>query len=154
MKRLVTEFVAAILAFFGGAMLLARYGPHATQHSVIYEYDFAVDGGAVGTKALRVIGGDGNPPPGAIVSGKTVVIDVLTAVVGAGASLALQIETANDVQTAAAVSGAPWSTTGIKDPSLEAPLKLVTGGPVSSVISAAVLTAGKFRVYESYETLL
>lgn len=155
MRRIAYEFIAAILTFFGGLMVIARYGPHSAQKSVIYEWDFAKDGGAIGTLPMRMIGGDGNPPLGSLIDGKNVAVDVLTAVTSGGAgTLALQLEAAGDVQTAAAVSGAPWSTTGVKDPTLEAPLKVAVGNlPLNVVIAAFALTAGKIRVYVSYETL-
>lgn len=124
----------------------------ATNHSVIYEYDFALDGGAIGDIPLRIVGGDGHPPVGAILEGKNISVDVLTAVVGSGASAALKLDGAADIQAVAAVSGAPWSTTGIKDPTLEAGLK-AAGGVLRLTVSAAVLTAGKFRVYLPYQTL-
>lgn len=155
MKRITREFIAAILAFAGGLMVVARYGPRGAQKSAIYEWDFAVDGGAIGTKAMRFIGGDAHPPLGSVIDGKNVAIDVLTALTSGGAgSMALQLENAGDIQAAAVVSGAPWSTTGMKDPTLEAPLKAAVGGQApSTVIAAAALTAGKLRVYVSYETL-
>lgn len=125
----------------------------ATQKSAIYEYDFAVDGGAIGTLPLRLIAGDAPPPNTAVVDGKNVAIDVLTALTSAGAATAgLQLDAGGDVQTAVVVSGAPWSTTGMKDPTLEAPLK-GAGGAMRLVIGAFALTAGKFRVYLSYNTL-
>src|SRR5262245_6355594 len=72
-------------------------------------YDFAVDGGAVSS---IVISGSDKLPANAIVLGG--VLEVDTAVVGSGASVALQVEGAGDIVAAAAVSGAPWSTTGRK----------------------------------------
>lgn len=124
-----------------------------TQMSAIYEYDFAVDGGAVSSIPLRMIAGESPPPNTAIIDGKNVSIDVLTALTSGGAATAgLQLDAGGDVQTAVVVSGAPWSTTGMKDPSLEAPLK-AAGGALRLVIGAFALTAGKFRVYMSYNTL-
>ncbi len=124
----------------------------SVQKSAIYEYDFAVDGGAIGTRDLRLVGGDANPPPGSFIESKNVMLDVLTVPVGATATIGLQLDTAGDVQAAVAISGAPWSTLGLKDPSIEAPLKDPGGGPVQMVTAVAALTAGKFRVYLSYLT--
>lgn len=126
----------------------------SVQKSAIYEYDFAVDGGAISTISLRLVGGDAHPPAGSIIEGKNVALDVLTIPVGATATIGMQLVAAGDVQTAAAISGAPWSTLGLKDPSIEAPLKIVTEGPVKAVIGTAALTAGKFRVYVSYTSVL
>jgi hypothetical protein len=124
----------------------------SAQKSAVYEYDFAVDGGVVGDIPLRLIAGEGPVPVGSIIDGKNVAVDVLTVPVGAGATIALKIDSAADVQAAAAISGAPWSTTGVKDPTLEAPFKSA-GGALRLTLAVAALTAGKFRVYMSYETL-
>lgn len=113
-------------------------------------YDFAVDGGTVGTIALR---GD-TVPSGAIVV--NALIRVITPVTSGGAgTLAIQVESAADVQAAAAVSGAPWSTAGAKRGSA---LTATTAGVIttanrtpSAVIATAALTAGKFVVYTYYD---
>lgn len=153
MKKLILELVAAMITLFGAGMVVAYRGPRGAQKSVIYEYDFAVDGGAIGNINLRVIGGDGPIPNGAVIDGKNVAIDVLTALTSGGAATAgLNVDTSGDIQTPTVVSGAPWSTTGMKDPTLEAPLK-AAGGVMKTAIAVAALTAGKFRVYVSFETL-
>ena len=113
------------------------------------EYDFAVDGGAVSTITLRGSGALGSGlPAGAVITGGYVEVD--TAVVGSGASVAVQVEGAGDLVAAAAVSGAPWSTTGRKSivPASTGATSVKTTVPRSivAVVSAAVLTAGKFRV--------
>lgn len=111
-------------------------------------YDFAVDGGAVSTIALR---GD-KIPSGAVIT--DTLINVLTPLTSGGAAtVALQAESAGDVQAAAAVSGAPWSTAGGKRGSLtatSAPVTTTTERSVSAVIATAALTAGKFVVLVSY----
>lgn len=120
--------------------------------ALVAEYDFAKDGGAIGTITMRSLGEMGSAvPSGAIV--KSGFIQVLTAVTGAGASVALQMESAGDLTAAAAISGAPWSTTGFKViiPQGAASAILTTAErPLKMVISAAVLTAGKFRLYVDY----
>lgn len=153
MYNIFMKFLAALAMLFFGMLTAMRYGPRGTQKSAIYEYDFAIDGGLVSTINLRLIAGDAPPPATAIIDGKNVAIDVLTALTSGGAATAgLQLEAGGDVQAAVVVSGAPWSTTGMKDPSLEAPLKSA-GGAMRLVIGVAALTAGKFRVYVSYNTL-
>jgi hypothetical protein len=72
-------------------------------------YDFAVDGGAVSTITIS----DENIPTNAIILGGVVEVDVAVTSGGA-ATLAIQVEAAGDIVAAAAVSGAPWSTTGRK----------------------------------------
>lgn len=109
------------------------------------DYSFAVDGGAVST--IPLIGGTPIPSGSIILGG---FLEVTTAVVGAGASLGIQIEAAGDTVAVAAVSGAPWSTTGRKSiiPAFTGAttLKTTAARDISAVISAAVLTAGVFKV--------
>ena len=72
-----------------------------------WTYSFAVNGGGTGTIAMT----GPTLPVGAVVIGG--VLDVQTAITG-GATVAIQLQAANDIISAAADSGAPWSTTGIK----------------------------------------
>lgn len=111
-------------------------------------YDFAVDGGAVSTIAITAE----KIPAAAIILGG--VLEVDTAVVGAGASVAVQVEAAGDIVAAAAVAGAPWSSTGRKSVipvfTGASSVKTTVARDISVVISAAVLTAGVFDVYLAY----
>lgn len=111
------------------------------------KYDFAVDGGAISTINLTA----GLPIP----NGSTIVqgyIDVTTQVTGAGASIACQVEAANDILTAVAI--ASW-TTGRKNilPALTAgaltaatAVKLTADRNIAIVVSGGTLTAGVFNV--------
>lgn len=114
-------------------------------------YDFAVDGGAVSTIAITAE----KIPANAYILGGFVEVD--TAVLGAGASVAVQVEGANDIVAAAAISGAPWSTTGRKSvvPVFTGATSVLTTAArdISAVISAAVLTAGAFDVVLFYVIL-
>lgn len=117
-------------------------------------YDFAEDGGTVGAKNLLGITGASLIPAGAVVLGGFV--DVLTAPTSGGsATIGIGIESGSDVIAVAAISGAPWSTTGRKA------LIQTFSNPASSVkttaarnivanIGTAALTAGKFDVYVAY----
>lgn len=111
-------------------------------------YDFSVDGGAIGSIVISAE----KIPANAVILGGLVEVD--TAVVGAGASLALQVEGAGDIIAAAAVSGAPWSTTGRKSiiPVFTGAtsLKTTQARDIVAVVSAAVLTAGVFDVLLCY----
>lgn len=114
------------------------------------DYSFAADGGAVSTIALS---GTAGLPAGAIIL--SAYIEVTAALTSGGAAtVALQAENAGDIQAAAAVTGAPWSTTGVKLSSARtraaAPIKLAAASDVSAVIAVAALTAGAFRVYVEY----
>lgn len=78
------------------------------------EYSFAIDGGAIGAIALRASQGSQGPIP----SGSVILeafLDVTTLfTTGTAATMALSVEGANDLVSATVVSGAPYSTTGLK----------------------------------------
>src|SRR5689334_18062503 len=78
------------------------------------EYDFAVDGGAISTITMRSVGAQSTPiPNGAVIYDGY--LEVLTGfTTGTAATMALQVEAANDIVSATVVSGAPYSTTGVK----------------------------------------
>lgn len=115
------------------------------------EYDFAVDGGAVGDIALR---GD-KIPQGAIIL--DTLIHVVTPVTSGGAAtLAIKAESAADLNAAAAVSGAPWSTAGAKRGGLTAttaPVKTTAERTITATVAAFALTAGKFSVLVTFVEL-
>ncbi len=111
------------------------------------EYDFTVDGGAVGTITLRPVTGDiqGNDlPAGAVVV--TGYIDVETAVASATGTVALTAESAGDVLAATGQAGL---TTGRKAVVFGA--KTTVRRALTMTIGTAALTAGKFRVVLHYK---
>lgn len=114
-------------------------------------YDFAVDGGAVGDITLR---GD-RIPSGAIVVDALLHVDtVLTS--GGSATVAIKVEGGTDINSAAAISGAPWSTTGAKRATFTAttaPVKTTAARSIAATVGTAALTAGKFSVLVSYVEL-
>lgn len=98
---------------------------------------------------------------GIIIPDKAIIVggfmQVLVAVTGVGASLAISVQSANDIQTAAAINGAPWSTTGLKAivPKANTPESTgiaVSGGSkeITATPSAANLTAGKVLIVLYY----
>ncbi|WP_405149445.1 hypothetical protein OG589_14550 [Sphaerisporangium sp. NBC_01403] len=120
------------------------------------EYDFAVDGGAVSTITLRSAPGDSNGneiPAGSLIMGGYIEVD--TAVTSGGAAtVAVNSEGAGDLQAAAAVSGAPWSTTGRKAITpvftVGTSVKTTVRRNLAVTVAAAALTAGRFRVVVMY----
>lgn len=114
------------------------------------EYDFAVDGGAVGSITLR---SDETLPNGAIVLGGLIEVDTILASGGA-ATVALDSEAAGDILAAAAFGGAPWSTVGRKSviPAFTGATSVKTTAErkPAVTIAAAALTGGKFRVVLFY----
>lgn len=124
--------------------------------TAVGEFDFAVDGGAVGTIVLRSAAGDvmGNElPVGSVITGGYIEVDTpFTS--GGAATVAANSEGAGDLQAAAAVSGAPWSTTGRKSITPAGTgatsLKTTAKRNLALTIAAAALTAGKGRVVVFY----
>jgi hypothetical protein len=108
-------------------------------------YSFAIHGGAEGDIVI------GHVPKGSTVIGGYLQVD--DAVLGVGASVALQVEGANDIVSAAAIAGAPWSTTGKKAivPKRNTPestsVTTTAERDVKAVISGADLTAGIFTLH-------
>ncbi len=117
-------------------------GPYA------YNYDFARDAGAQGSIALTPSSGSQgtNLPSGFVVTGA--ILEIITPPDSSAhlATIALTSgESAGDLKTAAVVSGAPWSTTGLK--SLTALLKTTASRAPAMVIAVQDLTAGKFTLH-------
>lgn len=111
-------------------------------------YDFETDGGAQGDITLR---GD-TVPAGAIVVDALLQVDTAP-LGGAGATLSLGVGSAGNLQTAAAVAGAPWSTTGPKRltfTATSAPIQTGADAAVIATVGTADLTAGKFTVVVEY----
>ena len=118
--------------------------------TICARYDYAVHGGAVGAIGLRV-----RVPKEAVIA--NVFADVITAPtsVDSTATIAVHAEAANDLFTAAAVSGAPWSTTGrkqgIPDWATVADYKKTTvEREITLTIAVQALTAGKVDFYITY----
>lgn len=115
-------------------------------------YDFAVDGGAIST--IPLIGAAAIPSGAVIVGGYVDVITPLTS--GGAATIAAQVEAANDILTAVAVASwtagrkniLPSPTTGALTASTA--VKTTAARDISIVIAAAALTAGAFRVVLFY----
>lgn len=124
--------------------------------TVAGEYDVAVDGGAVSTITLRgapnySVGND--IPIGSVIESGYIEVD--TAVTSGGAAtVAVSAEGAGDLVAAAAVSGAPWSTTGRKSiipvATGATSVKTTAARQLTVTIATAALTAGKFRVVIHY----
>lgn len=113
------------------------------------EYDFAVHGGAVSTITL---GGDNTVPAGAIIYGGLIEVDTaLTS--GGSATVAVGLESTNDLLAATAFGSAPWSSTGRKviiPVGAATSVKTTVPRAVTITIATAALTAGKFRVVLFY----
>ena len=111
---------------------------------VFCNYDFAVQGGAVGTIKL------GSLPTGCRIVGGH--MEVATIVASSGGSAGIDSEATSDVVTSAATSGAPWSTTGKKaiNPKRNTPettsITTTQARDVLLNITTGAVTAGKFTL--------
>lgn len=114
------------------------------------KYSFAVQGGTQGTIALM---GSTVIPSGALVLGGYLKVGT-TLTSGGSATVAVQVEGANDLVTATAYGSSPWSTTGVKAvvPVFTAATFITTTAArdISIVIATADLTAGIFDVVLFY----
>jgi len=115
-------------------------------------YDFATDGGAVSDITLR---GDTIPSGALIVSAYIVVDTVPTS--GGAATVAIKTEGAADINAADAISGAPWSSTGVKRAdalvAANTGVKTTAARSIVATVATATLTAGKFSVLVEYYEL-
>lgn len=111
-------------------------------------YSFATDGGAVGDITLR---GDSVPSGAAVVDAYIKVDTALTS--GGSATVAIKLEGAADINAADAISGAPWSTTGVKRADFTAttaPVVTTAARSIKATVGTAALTAGAFTVVVEY----
>lgn len=123
-------------------------GLNGRPKTAVAEYDFAVDGGAVGAITLR---GDKLPAGAVIVDS---LVHVRTKPESGGeATVLLTAESEGDLQASKKVSEAPWSTATPKRGAVTA-----TGTPVATTaersivakVGTAALTKGKFSVVVTY----
>lgn len=117
------------------------------------EYDFTVDGGAVGTFNMRAAPGDnqGNElPAGAVV--EMGYIDVEVAVASATGTVAIAAEAAADILAATGQAGLTVGRKSIIPAGTGASaVKTTVRRNLALTIGTAVLTAGKFRVVLFYK---
>ena len=129
-------------------------------------YDFAIHGGAVGDIPLRV-----RVPKNAVVVNSFAQVAVVPT--GASATIGVKLEAAGDIFAVAAISGAPWSATGIQlglarytpaidlgsgdgtdetiDDSAAAAYVVTTAErELTLSVGTAALTAGKINIFLEY----
>lgn len=117
---------------------------------VAAQYDFAKDGGAVGDFALGI-----RIPAGALIIDAFAHVQTAATSADSTATIALKAESAGDLFAAAAVSGAPWSTTGRKqgvpDLATVGDTKIMTAErEITMSIAVQALTAGKINFFVVY----
>ena len=116
---------------------------------------FSYDLATAGNRTVAAHGTGVSLPAYAIIVGGFV--DVNTAITGdTNATLALSVEGANDIISAAAVSGAPWSTVGRKAivPKANTPestsVKTTAAREITFTVATAALLTGKVTGYLYY----
>lgn len=114
--------------------------------TLVASYDFAVDGGALGTITLR---GDNGIPAGSVITGGFV--DVETACASATGTMALQVESAGDILAATAAAGLTAGRKSVVPASGATSTKTTVARSVQVVIATAAFTAGKFTVTLFYK---
>lgn len=128
--------------------------PRATDLKAVRgRYNFAVDGGAVGDIDLT---SSAQIPANAVVLGGFVEVDTVVTS-GGSATVAVKVEGAADIVAAAAISGAPWSTTGRKSVvpvfTGATTVKTTAARKIQATVATAALTAGAFDVVLFYVEL-
>lgn len=135
------SFIEAVVAWNG-------YG-RSKPRLAAFEYDFAVDGGAVGAITLR-----GTALPAGAVVTDSLVKCVTAATSGGSATVSLGIEGAADIQAATAFSSAPYAAAGAKHgaalTATTAPVVTTAARSVVATVAVAALTAGKLVVVLTY----
>ena len=120
-----------------------------TPNYAVAEYSFATDGGAVSQITLR---GDTVPSTAQVVDADIIIETVLTS--GGAATVSVDLEAADDINAADAISGAPWSAAKpCKADKLDAANEgFVTTADraIKVTVGTAALTAGKFKVVVTY----
>lgn len=110
-------------------------------------YDFAVDGGAVGSIVLR--SEDGKIPVGSII--KSGFIDVETACLSATGTMALSAESAGDLLAAVGQAGVTAGRKSVIPAATGATaIKLTAERSPTLAIATAPFTAGKFTLVIDY----
>lgn len=119
--------------------------------TAVGEYDFAVDGGAIGAITLR---GTNQIPSGAVITGGYMTVTTLFTT-GTAATMAISVEGANDLISATVVSGAPFSATGQKSlipvGSGATSVKTTAARSIVATIATGTVTAGKATVVVTYQ---
>jgi hypothetical protein len=110
------------------------------------EYNFASDGGSVGTKTLRKQLGI---PTDAVITG-VVIENLVQPTSGGAATIALGLNTAGDLLPPTAFNDDMWVPSNGPQPQSPIRVKTTAARALIVTIAGAALTAGKFRVHVQY----
>jgi hypothetical protein len=127
--------------------------PRGQRRTAVFDYDFTVDGGAVGSIPMRPSRGTAPAVPNGAIIDRAMLEVLVVPTSGGAATIAVPVEAAGDIQAAAAISGAPWSTVGRKNGTPQAAatsVKATADRTPAVVVATAALTAGRVRLYLDY----
>lgn len=118
----------------------------------VFQYDFSVDGGTIGTIVLRDIDNLGVLPNHFIIQNAELDVITLLGSAGAATGAVTSGQLANDIVSATIVAGAPFSTTGSKATiplvgTIGTRIKLTADRSPALVVAVANLNAGKFNLF-------
>ena len=118
---------------------------------------FVFDAGVTANRTIGAHGSGIKIPAGALVIGGVFIVDTLfTSETTNTGTIAISVESAADIQAAAAVNGAPYSTTGKKAiiPKINTPestsILLTAEREITFTVAVAALTAGKLHGFLIY----
>ena len=129
---------------------LVRAAQDAINNGTLKIAKFEFDAGIAANRTTGAHGTGVTIPDAALVVGGVFIVDTLfTSENANNGTIAIHVNAANDIQTAAAVSGAPYSTTGGKAivPKINTPestsITLTEDREITCTVAVAALTAGK-----------
>ena len=140
-----------------GAVTNLGAGKNGLNISTVARFQFNVAGKdslGVANTTIAAHGTGCTIPENAVISGGFIETNI--PITGVGASVAISVMSANDIVSAAAISGAPWSTKGLKAivPKRNTPestgIKVTSDKEVVFTVTGAVLTAGKVTGFLEY----
>ena len=145
------------MAYTFSAAGLVKSIQDATNNGTLKIVKFTFD---AGIEANRTVGAHGTGitiPSGSLVVGGVFIVDTLfTSASSNSGTIAIKVESAGDIQAAAAVSGAPYSTTGKKEivPKINTPestsILLTEEREITCTVAVAALLTGKLHGFLIY----
>jgi len=128
---------------------MATFGLEENKRVAYYEYDFAKEGGAIGTVILR---GPTLPQNAHVHNGLIMTSTAVTS--GGAATIALGLETTTDIKAATAITNftanSIQATVPVGTAASTVRVSSASGKCLTATIGTAALTAGKFTVALEY----
>lgn len=136
---------------------LVRAAQDAINNGTLKIVKFEFDAGIAANRTIGAHGTGVTIPDAALVVGGVFIVDTLfTSENANNGTIAIHVNAANDIQTAAAVSGAPYSTTGKKaiTPKINTPeatsILLTAEREITCTVATSALLTGKLHGFLIY----